>query len=269
MNARHMRRAVVVVRESLPHHKSFGGAMAAGLRRHGWITEISTGDKPCDLLIMWGVRNRGMSQRQRDAGGEVCILERGYLGDRFDMTSVSFGGGLNGRGEFRVPADADGSRFASLGLPLRPWRQNDGPAVIMGQVPGDNSLLGVEFGRWVSDAAAASRAAGFEVVFRQHPGHRARGSGCYGLPEITGTLGEALDIAGLVVTFNSNSGVDAVLAGVPTVAMDAGSMVRDVAAHDIAVTTPERGPWAARLAWCQYSKAELESGFAAEAVGLS
>jgi type I restriction enzyme R subunit len=34
------------------------------------------------------------------------------------------------------------------------------------------------------------------------------------------------------------------------------------------IVTPDRSEWAARLAWCQFTKAEMESGFCAEACGL-
>lgn len=262
------RKAVVVANEAAPHHKSFGAAFTAGLQRRGWRAEMSTSDKPCDLLVRWGVRDRAMIQRQRDVGGEVCILERGYLGDRFEWTSVSFGGGLNGRGRFVTPLDIDLERFHSLGLELAPWHlDSDGYALIMGQVPGDQSLRHVNFEKWARDGAAALADAGWPVRFRPHPGNRG-GQEYPGIPVLRGTLADALAGAGLVVTFNSNSGVDAVLAGRPTVAMDEGSMVRAVAAHDMTVKVPDRSAWAARLAWCQYTRAEMESGFCQEACGL-
>lgn len=263
-----MRRALIVAREGAPHHLSFGNDFAAGLKRRGWYVEVSTSDKPCDLLVTWGVRDRAMIQRQRAAGGEVCILERGYVGDRMRFTSVSFGGELNGRAIFRVPAVCSLARFYSLGLGLEPWRDKpSGYALIMGQVPGDQSIRHVNIDRWYADTAAQlTHRFGWDVCFRPHP--LAKGSRRPDLPDIQGSLADALAGAGLVVTFNSNSGVDAVLAGVPTVAMDPGSMVREVAAHDIAVIKPQREAWAARLAWCQYSREEFRSGFAAEACGL-
>ncbi len=270
------RKAVVITNESLPHHASFGGSFAAGLRARGWQVEASTSYKPAALVVMWGVRNRVAIAQQRAAGGEVCILERGYLGDRFAMTSVSFGGGLNGRGRFVTPLDNfpsfksyDGQRFTDCGFDLQPWVANpNGYALIMGQVAGDQSIKGVNIEAWYYETAAKLRAVGWPVLFRPHPGSRVKGQPQIRMGHHVGSLADALDGAGLVVTWNSNSAVDAVLAGRPTVAMDEGSMAREVAAHDIAVVTPDRGPWAARLAWCQYSRAEMESGFCQEAVGL-
>jgi hypothetical protein len=119
--------------------------------------------------------------------------------------------------------------------------------------------------------AALAKAGHAHVRFRPHPGAQRRGGAAEvpGAATIGGTLAEALAGAALVVTFNSNSGVDAALAGRPVVAMDAGSMAWAVAGHEVAeVVQPDRTAWAARLAWCQFNKAEMESGFCQEAVGL-
>ncbi len=262
------RKAVVITNESLPHHASFGGSFAAGLRARGWQVEASMSYKPAALVVMWGVRNRVAIAQQSAAGGEVCILERGYLGDRFAMTSVSFGGGLNGRGRFVIPPGVGAERFAELGIEMAPWETSGSYALIMGQVAGDQSLRGVDIDRWYRNTAAKLSIADWIVMFRMHPGARVRGCCDPLISHHRGTLAQALDGAGLVVTWNSNSAVDAVLAGRPTIAMDEGSMAREVSAHDIAVITPDRGPGAARLAWCQFSRAEMESGFCQEAVGL-
>src|SRR5689334_16783088 len=88
----------------------FRTAFADGLRRHGWTVDATQAFGACDLLVMWGVKRRGDIERQRMLGREVCILERGYLADRYAWTSVSFGGGLNGRGDFRGDL-TDGSRW--------------------------------------------------------------------------------------------------------------------------------------------------------------
>lgn len=265
------RKAVVIENPALPHHKRFGGCFTEGLKRRGWSVETSTSWKPAHLAVLWGVRNRQAIDQQLMNGGEVCILERGYLGDRMEWTSVSFGGGLNGRGRFVMPGgvERDLTRFQEIHpAGCQPWKWPPRrSAVIMGQVPGDQSIKGLNFAKWVQEVGTRLKHAGWHVSFRPHPGAVQNMAGSF--PVAVGkNLTEALAMTDLAVTFNSNSGVDAVLAGVPTVAMDEGSMVRAVAAHDIAVVTPDRTEWAARLAWCQYSREELASGFAQEATGL-
>jgi hypothetical protein len=216
------------------------------------------------LLCLWGVRNQLAIKAQKRAGGEVCILERGYVGDRFEWTSVSFGGGLNGRAEFRGPFH-DGSRWerhhAHL---LKPWRRRDGYALLIGQVPGDQSIAGVDIDGWYRRTAAELKSAGWDVRFRPHPVAVQRGysSGVPGVPTIGGDLAGALEGAAVTVTFNSNTGVESVLAGVPTITMDQGAMAYPVTGHELGKmpSTPDRTGWAYALAWKQWRMEEMLSG---------
>lgn len=258
-------RARVLARRASYHQAELGGAFAEGLERHGWAVDVGETWRPSDLLIVWGVRRTIDIAAQRRHGGAIVVLERGYIGDRFAWTSVSFGGGLNGRAEFRG-AKEDGARFEKHhGHLMRDWQHRDGYALLIGQVPNDMSLAPVK-GRldgWYRETAAALKAAGWDVRFRPHPValEKRVGGDVPGVPTIGGTLDEALAGAGVVVTFNSNTAVDAVLAGVPAITVDEGSMAWPVTGHEISdVLRPDRGAWAARLAWCQYSDAEMRSG---------
>jgi hypothetical protein len=263
-------KAVVLANERSDHQQSWGGAFAAGLRKHGVSVQVAGAAARCDLLVMWGVRNQAAIRQQKDAGGEVCILERGYLGDRFAWSSVSFGGGLNGHGRFRS-ASSDPQRFKRM-VPagLQPWRRRPGYALLIGQVPGDMSLAGANMARWYAETADDLQRAGFNVRFRSHPVADARGYNpeiIPGVRQISGTLEEALADAALVATYNSNTAVDAVLAGVPTLAADQGSMAWEVTGrHARDVVMPDREGWAARLAWKQWSMEEMATGACWEAV---
>jgi hypothetical protein len=63
------------------------------------------------------------------------------------------------------------------------------------------------------------------------------------------------------VTFNSNSAVDAVLAGVPAYVEDEGGMAFDVASHTVGeIHRPDRAQWAHDLAYCQWTVDEMASG---------
>lgn len=246
----------------MTHQHTWGGAFAEGLRRHGWEVTLSSDPRVCDLLVLWGVRRQHWIKQQLARGGEVVILERGYLADRFEWTSVSFGGELNGRAEFRGPFH-DGSRwekhFAHL---MQPWRQRpDGPVVIMGQVPGDQAVRAIDIDRWCKCTAEHYQEQGRKVIIRKHPK----------VQPVQRPLADVLAEAERVVTFNSNSGVDAVLAGVPTIAVDRGSMAWDVTGHDLKEDppTPDRTAWAHRLSWCQWRMDEMRSGACWDAIQAS
>jgi hypothetical protein len=255
-----------------PHHHEWCGPFGDGLKRHGWTVEVANQWRPCDLLVCWGVRRPNDMGAQRRHGGDICILERGYLGDRFQWTSVSFGGGLNGRGEFRG-VRSDPERFDDHFGSLKRWKRQEGYALIIGQVPGDMSLEPVRgsLDAWCGQVAAALRDKGHDVRFRPHPEavKRGKGGSIPGVPTLIGDLQSALAGASLVVTFNSNTAVDSVIAGVPTVAMDRGSMAWPVTTHffETESQTPDRHVWAAELAWKQFTMAEMASGFCWEIVG--
>lgn len=271
-----MKRAIVVWHRKVgDHQRTWGSDFAEGLRRHGWqvkVQEQTRPTEPCDLLVLWGVRQKDMIAAQKASGGEVCILERGYIGDRFKWASVSFGGGLNGRGEYRGPLD-DPSRweqhFARL---MKPWRapKND-LALIMGQIPADSAVSGVSLPNFYNAAFQAFSKAGFDVRVRPHPGTRHHVAERYvGLPTVSPQIPitDALADAAVVVTWNSNSAVDAVLAGVPAVAMDQGSMAWPVTGHDLTPPPmPHRDAWAHAMAWKQWTKDEMASGECWAAIG--
>jgi hypothetical protein len=143
---------------------------------------------------------------------------------------------------------------------MQPWRSKpDGYALICGQVAGDMSVKGVDLSVWYRAAEERYRTAGFKTRFRPHPNEK-RGAGV--------PLSSDLAGASVAVTWNSNSAVEAVLHGVPTVTMDAGSMAYSVTGHEMGAPppTPDRTAWARRLAWCQYTREELATGFCWDAI---
>lgn len=256
------------------HQRAHSHAMATGLRRHGieveFFTQLDTAGK-ADFYCTWGWRN---GKRIHDAGGRVLVMERGYLGDRFTWTSLGWNG-LNGRATFHT--DGRGSErfdkhFAQF---VKPWRDDgQGYALIVGQVPGDMSIAHLDAREWYREAAHTMLGRGYQPKFRPHPQAVAKGLSSGDLPSYRlggGTLQEALEGAAVVVTMNSNTGVDAVLAGVPTIVCDRGAMAGPVAAYglDAELVTPDRTEWFSRLAWTQFTLDEIESGFAWECAGAA
>lgn len=268
-----MPRACVLVNPRMSHQHSWAEAFATGLRHHGWKAELSHKLAPSELVAMWSTRRQDVIKQARSEGREIVIAERGYMGDRKHYCSVSFGGELNGRAEFRGPF-GDASRFERLFAHLMDdWKPNpDGHALIMGQVDGDMSTRGVSLARWYRETRAALEAQGWKVKFRPHPLASCGGAfAAYRQKQQADQIDLASDFeaAGVVVTYNSNSGVDAVFAGKPVIAMDEGAMCFPVAGHSAdEIVTPDRTAWAHALAWMQWTKAEMESGECIEAIGL-
>jgi hypothetical protein len=253
------------------HQQAHAEAMKLGMETHGLSAMIiaTQTQVDADVVVCWGWR---IGQQHVARGRRVLVMERGYLGDRFAWTSLGWDG-LNGRARFSEQRD-DGERFReNFGHLMQPWRIGGEYVLIVGQVPGDAALQGKCLRSWyVQQAERASKRYGLPVKFRPHPLAARRGgpSSIHGAQTLGGELSEALGGAALVITYNSNTGVESILAGRPTVAVDAGSMVNGIALQDIPpsldVFEPDRETWANRLAWRQFRLSEVQSGLAWDVV---
>lgn len=231
------------------HQGAHAKALTRGFAAHG--VKVKTGYPATQHVACWGWR-RGRALRE--AGHDVLVLERGYIGDRFAWTSIAWNG-LNNRGTAPV-IDDGGERFDRhhAGL-LQPENHAGDYALVIGQVPGDQSLQGRDLTGWYAEQAAKYPGA----RFRPHPLAHKRGrvADVPNAPVIGGTLQEAMQGASVVVTYNSNAGVDALLAGKRIHVEDCGSMAWQVG---------DREQWAHRLAWRQWTMDEIQSGVAWEHV---
>lgn len=260
-----MKRVAVMTRPGVAHDHDLLSRFARGVQAHG-DEAVVMGRSPAppkestDAVAVWGWR---MGLKYRAMGHRtIVVLERGFVGDRFRWTSIGLNG-LNGRAKF-PEVEGGGARWEQhFGHLLQQWHYRPrGYALIMGQVPTDTAVRDITFASWVrgTQQELQRRMPQLQIKFRPHP--LAPNFRPNAVRETLGSLADALAGAALAVTFNSNSGVDAVLAGVPTVALDAGSMVYPVASHSIAEEPirPDRTAWAHALAWKQWLPAELESG---------
>lgn len=251
-------------------------AVIEGFRAHGLnpLIKMPGAPEPCDLAVTWAYK----SPAESASGRRALIVERGYVGNRFTWTSLGYDG-LNGRADF-CNANSPGDRWRKLceaegenyvgGRLMQPWRdtRHDGDYVlIMGQVVGDASLRQVRIEDWYRTQFLRLRNRGIRTYFRNHPLNTIipQIDGLSMLPD-TVRLDEALLGAKWVVTYNSNSGVDAVLSGVPVVAMDKGSMVYDIAGRNPDIPPPmlDRTQWSRNIAYCQWTLKEIASGAAWE-----
>ena len=247
---------IVLYHNTSQHQRHWIGCFSEGLKRHNVKHTISGSPAACDIGVVWGVRNM-MADR-------VIVMERGYFGDRLKNTSCGWGG-LNGRADFNNK-DSPSDRWGKHGVEVSPWNSDGSYVLLIGQVAGDMSVDGVDLQSWYSETAQRIRLpTGMPVVFRPHPLSRTGQSvpGCY---TRNCDLQKVLDSAYACVTYNSNAGVDAVFAGVPTVAMDMGSMAWDVSGHDVddIAYMPDRTQWLNNLAYCQWTESEIRTGDAWE-----
>ena len=264
-------KVAIYARPHMPHQVEAAALFSKGLRAHGVSHEVMAEGRhvEADLFVCWGWRI-GKELRKR---GNVLIMERGHLPERQEWISCGFNG-LANAGVYCAPDN--GQRWAENFSHLyKPWKaeadegENRGYALLVGQVPGDESLGGLNVRAWAEDQARALQAMGHDVRYRPHPNLSRNGDAW--APQGCGEASQASladDLAGaaLCVTYSSTTGVESVLAGVPTVTLSEGAMAWPVSAHSLedAGATPDRTDWCNRMAWCQFKPEEIESGFAWE-----
>lgn len=264
MEGRSLRAALHI--NNLAHQRVHGEAVKAGLERHGISVEFHQYDTPaaCDFAVIWGCKQPSVIGK----APHVLVMERGHVGERMKYSSCGWDG-LGRRGRYPKASDG-GKRWDILwGNLMQPWTEKgaEAYALLIGQVPGDASLYGLTegFQEWAKTTTLYLLSKGYCVRYRPHP--LVRRSGLHFCPphaslSYSDLIQDDLKGAALCVTYNSTSGVEAVLAGVPTVTMDEGAMAWPVASHSIAepIVRPDREKWAHDLAWSQWSLEEIRSG---------
>ncbi len=247
----------------MQHQKDHAQALADGLVKHGIEATIyperRDGTLPTEQVVAcWGWR---IGEVLRHAGKHVIVMERGFI-DRMNYASLGWNG-INGRARRDWKAESAERLHTLFPRAIKPWNPHGDYVLICGQVPGDSALKGVDISQWYAEAASACSKFG-PIRFRPHPV-----AVDYGVKDhVVGAqvshdgLAEDLRNACVVVTYNSNTGVDALLAGKPTIVRGRGSMAT-IAAKDWTIQPePQRTGWAAQLAWSQFSIEEIRSGYA-------
>ncbi|WP_237133805.1 hypothetical protein [Pseudohongiella sp. O18] len=194
----------------------FMAMLALWLTRAGHQTTEINRDKwagqglDADLVFVHGIRSDIIDAH---AGKPVFVVESGYFQRVNTIAEKQSGhyqisyGRLNNPPAFECPSD----RFDSLGITVDKAVRKKGYALLIGQVPGDSALGGIDQTDYLLSKAAEYEATGFDVKYRPHP---RGGVDLPGYPALPGSLDEALDGAGIAVMYNSTTGFEALRKGI-------------------------------------------------------
>lgn len=249
--------AVCLIRRD-PHYRRH--AFETGLARAGYtLRDQARPTSRDDLLIIWnryGAFEVQANEWER-RGGTVLVCENGYAGAdkegrQFYAMSVH---AHNGAGWY---PEGDGARFDALGLTVHPWREGGRAVVVRGQ-RGIGTAQMASPVRWHTNTAAAlSKRQPYPVRCIEHPGRHAPNP----------TPDQYLSDAAACVIWASSVGVRALLLGIP-VFYDAPYWICQMGARRLRespdLTDPMRNDESRlyalrRMAWAQWSVAEIESG---------
>lgn len=191
----------------------------------------SNPDQFGDVAITWGIRSREDAVR---VASSHIVIENGFLGNRTEEYFSMTYSGLNGKGS--PIADVINWRGEEFYHLLKERKPIDGKKVIvLGQVCGDTNLMA--FGNenspsrrtrvmaWLRSQVELWSSRGYEVAFKPHPFDPISKSmsSQWGI-RVFHSLDEAFKWADKAVSFNSNSLVDAYLAGLEVLPADNGSL---------------------------------------------
>lgn len=230
------------------------------------VHRIERGIRPkTKNIACWGYKPH-TGRRWHRNGFKTLVIELGYIGNRRVMHSLAWNG-LNNYGTAPTYPDDGGERFRAHGGKILPWKRNDeGYIVIMGQVFNDSSLNGVNvLPIYMTAAAKAAELHGKKVYFRPHPVSVEKKNGILrvpGIENIEGSFDSVLRNAYMTVAYNSNACLDSILAGIPCVALDKGTMAYDLCSHSLNNPRyfPDREKAVHQIAYRQWSSDEIRSG---------
>lgn len=203
----------------------------------------------------------------REEGKKTIVFDLGYI-DR-SATGVPNGYyqiGLDRLGwvpNFSCPPD----RFNNLGVEITPTRVKDSNKVlVIGQKFNDpqHKMNEDQHKAYCKKTCKTFKELGYEVDFRPHPKSKFSIEGfdtCNG-----GNFSELIKDYKMVVVYNSTAGVEALLAGVPVIAMAEDAHYREVCSRlweDGKMTTPDIydvEDYMYRLAYSQWKREEIEEG---------
>ena len=205
--------------------------------------------KNCDLYVQHGWKLTPALQEAMDSLIPYIALDSGYFDPRGSTFSIS----INGFHGLSMPVDV-------TGLPerpkpeLQPWRAGGEFVYVFGQLTGDRAVRGQNMETWPNiTARQAAEAYGLPVRIRPHP--FTISSWEEPLPPLSKVWPECA----VAVTWTSSVGVQAIVAGVPSVALHPASPICVVAAPSFGIERPDREAWQHELSYRQYGFTELDA----------
>lgn len=256
-----MRPEITIIRTfNTPQQRDFCESLMAGFDKLSIPYKFQSGATLpvyTDKIAIWGYK---WAKYWMEKGKNALVGEMGYIGDRHKYASLGWNG-LNNYADFPSYPDDGGKRFKAIGGVIHPWKfQDDKPVLLLGQLKSDQSLKGEDieklYREWV-------RRIGRPVIFRQHPESIKRGI-YLNVPNTIpseGTLYEAFDNCSHALAYNSNSLLDAIMYGIPAVAMDKGTMAWGLCGENIGhIIRPEREKRLYEIAHTQWTLDEIATG---------
>jgi len=266
---------------------------AEGIRQSGdeCIVSESYQYEECDCAIFFGswksrnttwhtIKTEIVNKVKNFIVLETPILGRGPVSDimQDDWYRIGLNGFLYNTGNFNnknMPSDRWKKISKEFNLSIEDWKENDGPVLVVLQLPGDASLQGNDISKWAKQTCIDVRKYTKRDIILRTP-QLPRSFDLNFIKEIDniylqeGTkenLQTTINQSNLIITYSSGLGVESVLSGTPTIAMSPASFVYSITEHAItrkSINHPflsaYRDQWAHDLSYAQWNLEEIQRG---------
>lgn len=250
-----MPRAWCLIREQ-PHYRR--EAFTGGLQAAGYTLKLGDpgpGVEPGDALVIWNryAHYEQMADAFEKRGGRVVVAENGYLGKDYGGCQHYALAVRHHNGGGTWPSDG-GERWRAMNIELQPWRER-GHHVLVCASRGIGPKHYAQHPDWPKDVAKRLKAVTERTVrIRPHPG---------GQPPLV-PLEKDLEGCWAMVTWASNAGTHALIAGIPVIYEGPHWILSGAGGRDITriedPELPDRVPAFQRLACAQWKVEEIASG---------
>lgn len=261
-------------------------AYAEALKNAG--ETVVENDMTADVAVIWSVLFQGNMQRNKEVwthyrkhNKPVIVLEVGVV-----KRNITWRCGINGiTGDaYHGPINNPNDRFKQSGLQIQPWCDTKiGNIIICGQH--DDSAQWTthndwSVAQWIYNTIDSWRAYDQEstILIRPHPRNRFDWN-ALGSPDRLGNIkltypnkiqgtyddfdfDKALQTAKLVINYNSNPAIEAVLAGVPIMTHPSSRcwpVAQPIQYTDV-IQKPDRQQWANDLCYQEWTESEIRLG---------
>lgn len=212
------------------------------------LTELPQRFEAGDVLVTWSpfrLSHRWAAYRDvKAAGGRAIILENGWLSPLAGVRQFQVAlDGWNGTGRF---PHGGPERWAAWNVPLTEWRRGGRHVLVVGQ----KRQTIADPRRMPNGWAQSLRLATDRPVFRR-------------MPNAARPLADDLRDAHCTVSWTSTTAIKGLIAGIPAFHCGPNSLCPELSKAGLDVDNPiypERRPAFERMAWCQWSAAEIAAG---------
>ena len=246
-----MLRAYGSLRDSAGSHANV--VINSLISRLDGATVLRTSVVPDDatLLVQWGFKKTTALASAIDAKIPFVIIDLGYFDEyRLDRFSVS----INGLHGLSMPLHGVHDWPARPHPRIQAWREGGDTVVIVGQMPGDAALRGLNVDAWMHKTAQEAVAAfGKPALKRVHP--KMLNDWEPPLPSLDTTFDDTY----VYVTYTSTAAVQTVLAGCHTIAQHPASSAFGITPNRMTrLSMPGRAAWAHELSHREYSMTDSD-----------